>query len=183
MAAWLGQGCFGVWAWGDQGVGLRYGAWCNAVDVAADDGQKHQCVNVLRRTLCRTVPLQTCMQHATWQHATCHVQLAHRIQRDSAHFATAPLLTSLALCRAAQRLASLGEQALQWSREEEERRSGEGEGRHPDGAVQAIAAVCLQVRVRRVQRCVDLSLRRFAQTLFRAPQQVRTRMIRASALA
>ena len=62
-----GKGAFGVWAWGDIIIfqvlnRLRYGAWCNAVDVAADDGQKHQGVNVLRRTLCRTVPLQTCMQ-------------------------------------------------------------------------------------------------------------------------
>ncbi len=120
LAAWLYSARVrsgSVWAWGDMIIfqvlnRLRYGAWCNAVDAAADDGQKHQGVNVLRRTLCRTVPLQTCMQwqhatrpvaacnmprgsmqHATWQHATCRVQLAHRIQRDSAHFATAPLLT------------------------------------------------------------------------------------------
>ncbi len=122
LAAWLHRARVrsgSVWAWGDIIIFIlqvlnrrRYGAWCNAVDAAADDGQKHQGVNVLRRTLCRTVSLQTSMQwqHATyhvaacniprgsmqpapWQHATCPVQLEHRIQRDSAHFATAPLLT------------------------------------------------------------------------------------------
>jgi hypothetical protein len=132
------------------------------------------------------------MRHAPWQHVTCPVAACNMPRGSMQHAACNWHTEYNAIRRTLRRHRS----SLDWhyavphrgwpawasrhcSGLERRRRGGAAQERDDIrmGPRRRMAAVCLHVRVRRIQRRVDFSLRHFAQTLFGAPQQLLTCMI------